>query len=321
MNEDGLKKEERGGKGEREKGRKGENSTKESFPPANRASETKKLSPFPFPSFSLSVLVPFSFSLLHLVITLPLAAFLNIWADEASTLYTTENGLARAFQNVLADEKQAPLYFLFLSVWREINHSIFWARLPSIIFSLLAIKFFYRLARKFYDARAAAFITAIFALHPFLIWASLEIRVYSLVVLLVVLLFKFFTEGYLQTDEKFETRQRFFFVPTAIVALYTNYYLGFLLAGFFVALLVLRNSRKTAQFFRQMLFVGLAILPLVWEIKQQFAVNTGGFQPDKSLTESLQLLWNHFLTFVFPTEIFSPDEQTPLSFLRVWLVR
>jgi hypothetical protein len=27
------------------------------------------------------------------------------------------------------------------------------------------------------------------------------------------------------------------------------------------------------------------------------------------------------LTFVFPTEIFSPDEQTWLSFLRVWLVR
>jgi hypothetical protein len=65
----------------------------------------------------------------------------------------------------------------------------------------------------------------------------------------------------------------------------------------------------------------LTILPLVWAIKQQFAVNTGGFQPAKSLTEGLQLLWNHFLTFVFPTEIFSPDAQTTRSFLRVWLVR
>jgi hypothetical protein len=303
--------------GVEEKRRSGEKTSPEDSASENSNSnsntETKKA--------ASARLLLFSLSLLHLAIALPLAYFLNIWADEASTLYTTENGLRQTFQNVFADEKQAPLYFLFLSVWREINHSIFWARLPSIVFSLLAIRFFYDLARKFFDARAAGFIAAVFALHPFLIWASLEIRVYSLVVLLSVLLFKFFTEGYLEDGENAATRRRFFFVPTAIAALYANYYLGFLLVGFFAALLVLRKRREAGQFFRQMLFVGLTILPLVWEIKQQLAVNTGGFQPAKSVTEGLQLLWNHFLTFVFPTEIFSPDEQTRLSFLRVWLVR
>jgi hypothetical protein len=58
----------------------------------------------------------------HLLIALPLAYILNIWVDEASSLYTTENGLLQAFRNVFADEKQAPLYFLLLSLWREINH-------------------------------------------------------------------------------------------------------------------------------------------------------------------------------------------------------
>ncbi|MEP6903182.1 MAG: glycosyltransferase family 39 protein [Actinomycetota bacterium] len=264
---------------------------------------------------------------LHLLIVLPLAYVLNIWADEASTLYTTEHGLFQTFQNVFADEKQAPLYFWLLSLWREINHSIFFARIFSIVCSVLAIKFFYDLARKLFDEKAAIFITTFFALHPFLIWASLEIRVYSLVVLLSVLLLKLFLDGYLSEENisregvKAPRKMPIFYVLTAIIALYTNYYLGFLLIGCFAALVVMRKQKKARQFFLQMLFVGLAILPLMWEIKQQFAINTAGFQPDKSIVEGLRIFWNHFLTFIFPTELFPPDEQTWVSFLRVWVVR
>ena len=75
----------------------------------------------------------------HLAIALPLAFRLNIWTDEASTLYTTQKGFFQAFQNLFTDEKQAPLYFLFLSLWRKLNDSIFFARLFSIICSALAI--------------------------------------------------------------------------------------------------------------------------------------------------------------------------------------
>ena len=312
-------------KGEREKGRKGENSSEENFPLETSVSNPKKISLSPFLPFSPSFF--FSSSLLHLLITLPLAYVLNVWADEASTLYTTENGFLRAFQNVLADEKQAPLYFLFLSLWREIHPSIFWARLPSIVFSLLAIKFFHDLARKFFDTKAAAFMTAVFALHPFLIWASLEIRVYSLVVLLSILLLKFFFEGYLaetnvsREDAKAQKKTRIFYVLTAAIALYTNYYLGFLLVGNFLALVVLRKWRKIKRYFLHILIVGAAILPLFRSIIGQFAVNTDRFQTDKSALVGLKFLWNHFLTFVLPTEIFPPEEATGISFIRVWLVR
>jgi uncharacterized membrane protein len=265
--------------------------------------------------------------ILHSIIALPLAYVLNIWVDEASSLYTTENGLFQAFRNVFADEKQAPLYFLLLSVWREINHSIFFARAFSIIFSLLAIKAFYDLARKLFDAKAAVFITAVFAFHPFLIWASLEIRVYSLVILLSVLLLKLFFDGYLgdenisRKDAKAQRKTQIFYVLMAIVALYTNYYLGFLLVGNFCALLVLRKWREAKNYFLQMLVVGAAILPLLWAIKSQFAANTNRFQADKSLVVGLKFLWNHFLTFVLPTEIFPPEETTDISFVRIWLVR
>lgn len=269
------------------------------------------------PRLGVSAVITF-----HLLIALPLACILNIWVDEASSLYTTENGLFQAFRNVFADEKQAPLYFLLLSLWREINHSIFFARIFSIIFSLLAIKVFYDLARKLFDAKAAGFITAVFAFHPFLIWASLEIRVYSLVILLSVLLLKFWFEiNFQRRDAKTQGRKEIFYVLISIAALYTNYYLGFLLVGNFCALLILRKWREAKNYFLQMLVAGVSILPLLWAVKAQFAANTNRFQTDKSLVVGLKFLWNHFLTFVLPTELFPPEETTNISFVRIWLVR
>jgi uncharacterized membrane protein len=280
---------------------------------------------------------------LHLAVALPLAYLLNVWMDEASTLYTTQNGFLRTFQNVFADEKQAPLYFLLLSLWRSLDGSIFFARLFSIVFSCLAIKFFGDLARKIFDENQARFFSVLFALHPFLIWSSLEIRGYSLVILLSVLLLKFFYDGYLNrrdAEMRRELKQdgqdlqdKFFFVRLtgekprlifvflAIAGLYTNYYVGFLLVGCFVALLVLRKFKEARDYFVQMLIVGAGITPLLWIIKQQFAVRTSGFQPDKSILEAARLLWNHVLTLTFPTELSAPAESSIVSVARIWLVR
>lgn len=259
---------------------------------------------------------------LHLLITLPLAYILNAWVDEASTLYNTSNGFLDAFQNIFHTEKQAPLYFWLLSLWRNIDSSIFFARLFSIICSCVAIKIFYDLAKSFFDEQKAIFITAFFALHPYLIWASLEIRLYSMVILLSVLLLKFFEKGYLNhRDTEPQRKSQILFIVVSIVGLYTNYYVGFLLAGGFVGLLILQRWKAAQTYFLQMFIVGLAILPLFWIIKMQLAVNTGGHQEINRLIDGIKILWGHFLTFVFPTELLAPEEQTKISYLRVWLVR
>jgi hypothetical protein len=303
-------------KREKEEGKKEKNFSPDNSPSENFSAPSEKKSPSP--------LLPFSLSLLHLAVAVPLAFLLNVWMDEASALYTTGRGLRETFQNVFADEKQAPLYFLLLSVWREASDSVFWARLFSIFCSLLSIKFFIDLARRFYDENQARFISILFALHPFLIWASVEARVYSLTILISILLIKFFVEGFFDSESVEAERlikQRFFFIPTAIIALYTNYYLGFLLVGFFAALLVLRKFREASRYFLQMLFVLLAISPLLWIVRQQLAVNTSGFQPEQSLLEGLRVLWNNALTLIFPTELNPPPVQTWVSFFRLWAVR
>ena len=82
-----------------------------------------------------------------------------------------------------------------------LGDSIFFARLFSILSSVLAIFFFHRLARKFFGEFAANFTAILFAIHPYLIWASVEIRVYSTVILFSVLLLKFFAEGFLDDED------------------------------------------------------------------------------------------------------------------------
>lgn len=258
--------------------------------------------------------------LLHLAITLPLAYLLNVWADEASTLATTDGGILPTLTNFY-NEKQAPLYFLLMGLWREINSSIFFARLFSIICSALAIYFFFCLAQKFFTEKAAIFITAAIALHPFLIWASLEIRLYSLVILLSIALLYLFYEGFLKPTEEETQKFQVFYILTAIVALYANYYLGFLLVGNFCALLALKRVRAARIYFWQMVIVGVALMPLAWLINMQFAGRASGFQEEKSLVEGVRILWHHFLTFVLPTELYPGEEASRFSLLRIWLLR
>ncbi len=264
---------------------------------------------------------------LHLAIALPLAWQLNIWTDEASTLYTTQNGLFRAFQNLFTDEKQAPLYFLLLSLWRKINDSVFFARLFSIVFSVLSIVAFERLAQRIWERKTALFLTAFFALHPYLFWASLEIRLYSFIIFITCLLFSFFYDGFLDEDivsrksAEAQRRARNFYVLTAIAALYTNYYLGFLLVGAFAALPVLRRWAEAKSYFLRMLVVGVAILPLFYIISLQFSDRVATYQAEKSILEGVRIIWNHFLTFVLPTEIYTPEDSTAFSFIRLWVVR
>lgn len=266
----------------------------------------------------------FLLMIFHLLIALPLAFFVNIWVDEASTIHTTGNGFFFALQHAFETEKQAPLYFWVLSLWRGINDSIFFARLFSIIFSLLAIKFFHDLARNFFSEKQSLSATAFFALHPYLIWASLEIRLYSTVIFLSILILSLFVEIFLKEISLNAPKSRdILFIVFSSIALYTNYYLGFLLVGCFAALLVLQKWTAARKYLLQMLVVGLFFLPLLWAMKSQLAVNSTGFQAERSLIEGLQLLWSYFLAFTLPTEILPRygTEITAVSFFRLWFIR
>jgi len=261
---------------------------------------------------------------LHLAIVLPLAYTLNIWADEASTLYTTQHGFLIAFQNAATDEKQAPLYFWILSLWRSVDGSIFFARLFSIFCSAAAIALLERTAKRFFEPRAALLLTAFFALHPFLIWASVEIRVYSLVILLSIALIYQFSKAFWDDGDSVDSKRiwaKLTFVCIAILALYTNYYLAFILLGLFAVLLWGQGWRRSLEYLALMAVAAAAFVPLALVVRSQYLTNAGGFQETRSLIEGLQILWSHILNFLLPAEFFSGEDASLFGTIRAWTMR
>jgi hypothetical protein len=257
---------------------------------------------------------------IHLAVVLPFAYLLNIWSDEASTLYATQNGLWRAFESAAIEQKQAPLYFWVLALWRQVNDSIFFARLFSVICSVAAIWIFSRIGSRLLSAKAALPATAFFALHPYLMWASLETRVYSLVILVSLGLIYLFLKAF-WLDEGSVVPARIGFVLLAIASLYTNYYLGFLLVGLFVPLLVVRPGRSAAIYVSLMMIVGLVFLPMIMLVRAELGARDTAFIEDRTLITGIKIIWYHVLTFILPADA-TLDGTTPvMSLIRLWIVR
>lgn len=258
----------------------------------------------------------------HLAIVLPLAFSLNIWADEASSLYTTQNGFVSAFQNAATNEKQAPLYFWILSLWRMLSDSIFFARLFSVICSVFAIIVFARFASRIFEPRAALLAAAFFALHPFLILASVEIRGYSMVISLSIVLIRLFFDSFVGDKQNGRRSSQIAFICAATVGLYTHYYLGFLLAGFLAALLVTKQWRPARAFALSMAIAAIAFLPLVaTSARSQFLARTSVYLESISAFEAIQILWHHAITFLLPADLLRGEEASAFAVFRVWVLR
>jgi uncharacterized membrane protein len=259
---------------------------------------------------------------IHLAIVLPLAYVLNVWSDEASTLTTTNFGIQHTFNEIFSVEKQAPLYFLLLSLWRGISHSIFFARVFSIIFSIASIAIFPGVAKNWFSEKQTKYLTAFFALHPFFLSMTLEIRAYSAIILLSLLLLKYFHQGFL-SDENRDSKRRsqLLFFIFSILSLYTHYYLGFNLVAYFCVLLAFRRWKDAKNYFYGMLLVGLLFVPLFAIISQQFTSRDTGYTTEKSVAIFLRTVWTQFLTFSFPTEVYPTLEPTFVSILRNWIAR
>lgn len=256
----------------------------------------------------------------HLAIAIPFAYLLNIWVDEASTLYTTQSGFLHAFQHAWIDEKQAPLYFWIMSLWRMLSGAVFFARFFSIICTTAAIYLVWKFARCFLSGRAAAIAALLFGLHPLVIWAALEARGYALGFVLAALLVHL-NEALIAQGENARRRPRIAFIVLASIALYTNYYLGFVLVGCLAANVVSGRWKNVVNFLASMIPVAVVFLPQALLVKTQFAINTQGFHEPRSLVEGLRIVWQHLVTMLLPAGLFPTGEPSSLAFARIWIVR
>ena len=234
---------------------------------------------------------------LNLLITIPLAAYLNIWRDEAYALQTSSKNLLYALHQAVHFEMQPPLYFLLLNIWRSVNGSFFWARLFSILSISLTIYLTAALAKRWLPQMHPGWLTICVAFNPFTIWAAIEIRVYALVILIATLLLLFFFDGYLK--EKVDKKARYFYVILSICGLYTQYFIGFLLVANGAALLITKRWRNLLNYCLAMVIVGICFAPMLIFVPDQVASNTYG-GVSSSLVDGVKYIFNSMLRFTLP---------------------
>lgn len=229
----------------------------------------------------------------YLGLTVPLAALLNVWVDEAFSLETTGGGIALAIRRALDFELQPPLYFALLAAWRALGATDLFARLFSVLCGLGVVLLVPALARRYAGRSAETPLLLVVALHPFLVWAALEIRPYAFVLLLSALLLLSFHDAFLRDGVSWKLPVAYAVV--AACALYTQYYLGFLLAAQWLSLGALARGRALRNATVALGAAGLAFLPIAVRVGTHAAQHVGaGPEGDTPLGALREVSWRIF---------------------------
>jgi len=211
----------------------------------------------------------------HVLLTVWLSAVLNIWVDEAYTLYTTSLSLGETARHALTWEVQPPLYFVLINLWRHLGSGIFFVRLFSVIAVAVGVYIAGLVASSYVSERSRAWVMAVVAFNPFVVASAIEARVYGLVFLWSAFLMWLFHLAYLRS--RATAAPRIGFALVAAAALYTQYYTGFLLPGFAGVLLFQRRWRDLAVFVGWMALVGVSFIPVAVYVRSEIATNTMSF--------------------------------------------
>lgn len=234
----------------------------------------------------------------HLAVTGYLAWALNIWVDEAFSLETSGHGLWHAVERAIGFELQPPLYFALLSLWRVFDDGIFWARLLSMVFTTGAILAMVPVSRVYVPSVSPGLVALVFALNPFTVWAAVEIRPYAMIILLSCLLLLAFERAYLGPQRN--TRWAVAHAALAVLALYTQHYLGFLLFAQGAALLILRRWRLAGSYLVTMATVACVASPILWAAIDQTAQHRPRTASDVSVVDAPLWAYRRLRDYLLP---------------------
>jgi hypothetical protein len=226
----------------------------------------------------------------QLCLTLFLSAKLNISLDEAWSLHTSARTLGYAASQAVWFETQAPLYFVLLAAWRALDDGVFFARLFSVLCAALAVVVMAAVSRRYVKWVHPGFVAAAVATHPLMIYAATEIRLYALLALICSLLLLLFHDGYVA--ERPSRRAAYCYLALAVVGLYTQYYVGFLLVAGACGLLATGRWQPLKRYLIGMAAVGACFAPLMKVALDQRASYAQGITQKYSLLESAKvILW------------------------------
>lgn len=125
----------------------------------------------------------------------------TLWYDEACSWATSTDKIGIMHNLLNVDLQHTPLYFVLLKFWIKLfGQSEIAMRSLSLIFGALTVPFSYIVCKKI--SKNAIFSALICAVSPLLVLFSVEVRMYSLVVFLVMLSINFLVDFEQNGDKK-----------------------------------------------------------------------------------------------------------------------
>ena len=171
----------------------------------------------------------------------------SLWYDEAFAVLFAEKGLDAMLYGTLepvaggASDIHPLLYYGTLNGWmRVLGQSTIVLRLWSVLQGVATIYVLYRIGRELFSERAGLAVAFITAIAPFHVQYSQEIRMYSLLVLLLMLA----TWCYIRTWKDTRWRWWVLFGVFAGLAMYTQQLAAFYLLAIGLVPLLLRQKRQ-----------------------------------------------------------------------------
>lgn len=194
---------------------------------------------------------------------------LVIWEDESYSLNTTANSLSKVLSLSYLFEGQPPAYFIILALWRKISYGILFARLSSILFIFLSAFVLDKIVKLIFEKIYSKWAVILFLLNPFTVWASLEIRLYALLILLCLSTIYLLYQIYFYN----RTKLKVFYVLVGIVGVYTQYYFVFFIISLSFIILLSKGWRTFFNFCLWSLIIAACFMPNFLFIGDQYAMH------------------------------------------------
>lgn len=211
----------------------------------------------------------FLFLVIYTSYLLFLSNNLGLGEDESCTISTTANSFLKVIRLSYIFEGQPPAYFIIVALWRRINDGLFFARLLSVVFTLLSAHVLNKILQLIFKKIYSKWVIVMFLLNPFTVWASVEIRLYSLLILLSFIVIHLFYLIYFYNQKNL----KFYFVLIGLLGVYTQYYFIFLLISLSILLAIVKGWRFFLNFCLLVIPIAVLFLPNFLYIKDQFVLH------------------------------------------------
>jgi uncharacterized membrane protein len=192
----------------------------------------------------------------------------SLWLDEAISANIVNGSVTECIQHA-ANDLHPPLYYLLLRFWSLLGHDEWTLRSFSVLCNFLSGIVLFFCIRQMLNSSVALLALLLFALSPFQVRYSQEVRMYSLLGLWMVLAL-FFAWEYLKNRN---LPFLFGYIFSSALGLYTHYQAGIFLVILNLAVMVRLYRRDRSHLWQWFLaqWVILALfVPWVPHFIQQF---------------------------------------------------